>query len=223
MKRTNKKVIPTETQLDDGIDDILNEIEMQASEPAEIEAQPEPTPAEEPKVEAQADVDVEVDEILQAIDQVDASTDQDIDASVDQPEKPKTRKKAEKSAEPPAPSIEFASIVGEDTQKEIFERLDKSAKKVIEKAKNVIAAVERGKKLSGFTKDAVIVLASKPEIQTKDLVEHYVGRGLSIGTARAQAQQMTSIFKVFGIAEQNGSVYRKVDSPLAAKLEQMAA
>lgn len=75
-----------------------------------------------------------------------------------------------------------------------------SAKKVSEKVQNVIQAIESGKKLSRYTKDAVALLDSVGRVSGKSLVEEFRQKGLSDGTARAQAQQMTALFKMLGIA-----------------------
>lgn len=75
------------------------------------------------------------------------------------------------------------------------------AKKVGEKADNVVQAIERGKKLSRYTADAVLLLSKEGRMSAKRLCEAFINANLSEGTARAQSQQMTSLFKALGIAE----------------------
>ena len=75
------------------------------------------------------------------------------------------------------------------------------AKKVGEKADNVVQAIERGKKLSRYTADAVVLLSKEGRMSAKRLCEAFIKNNLSEGTARAQSQQMTSLFKALGIAE----------------------
>lgn len=74
-----------------------------------------------------------------------------------------------------------------------------TAKKIIEKAENLIAAVESGKKLSRYTSIAVKALVATGTVSGKSLVDIFTAEGLGLGTARSQAQQMTSLFKLTGL------------------------
>lgn len=99
-----------------------------------------------------------------------------------------------------APTRAFSTVSSMD-EAELKTNLDGiTAKKVIEKAQNVLQAVESGKKLSRYTADAIKALARDGKVTGKSLVQEFLGAGLKDGTARAQAQQMTALFKAFGIA-----------------------
>jgi len=97
------------------------------------------------------------------------------------------------------------------------------AKKVAEKIENLCDAVETGKRLSGFTKLAVKGLVGRGELTAKDLVSAYVSDGKTEGTARAQAQQMTALFRQLGLTTVDGRVYRLSNKPLADALMKAAA
>ena len=126
---------------------------------------------------------------------------------------------------PPAPTREFSDVAKIDAA-ELKANLDAlNAKKVIEKAQNVIEAVTRGKKLSRYTLDAASALKRDGKITGKSLVDEFVAKGLGIGTARAQAQQMTALFKAFGIVLPDPTTKELVisDTGLVDELVKLAA
>lgn len=139
----------------------------------------------------------------------------------------KGRSKSSKPAAAPAVTREFCDVADHLDATELKTRLDGiTAKKVAEKANNVVQAIETGKKLSGFTALAVKTLAANGAVTSKDLVEAYQADGKSLGTARAQAQQMTALFKSLGIAQPDPNEPRKLvacDNGLVKELETLAA
>jgi len=101
-----------------------------------------------------------------------------------------------------------------------------NAKKVNEKVQNVFQAIETGKKLSRYTKDAVALLDTAGRISGKTLVEEFRRLGLKDGTARAQAQQMTALFKMLGIVVPDASTKGELvasDTKLIKELMAVAA
>lgn len=112
----------------------------------------------------------------------------------------------------------FASLLSDTDRAAFTTRLDEAAKKVREKIENAVASVDRGKKLSRFTELAVKELVTKGTVTGKDLVTMFEGQGLAIGTARAQGQQMTAIFRTLGLAAKDGGAYTLANRTLAEKL-----
>jgi len=126
----------------------------------------------------------------------------------------------------PAPAtdpVAFAALLSEIDRAALSSRLDDAAKKVREKADNAMAAVNTGKKLSRFTSLAVTELVKVGEITSTDLVKVYTDAGLGMGTARAQSQQMTSLFRMFGLVSQDGRKFKLSNTALGAKLRELAA
>jgi hypothetical protein len=84
-----------------------------------------------------------------------------------------------------------------------------NAKKVQEKAVNLIDARYAGKRLSVFTQIAVRTLKDAGKLTAKTLADLYQnvgsGKSYSPGTARSQAQQMTALLVHFGLASKSGS------------------
>lgn len=113
----------------------------------------------------------------------------------------KSAPKGKKATEPTVviPVRAFTDVAAID-EAELKSRLDAlNAKKVHEKVQNLIQTVEgRKSKLSRYTRDAVKLLAKDGKVSGKSLVEMFMAEDLSVGTARAQAQQMTALFKVVG-------------------------
>lgn len=97
---------------------------------------------------------------------------------------------------------------------------------MIEKAQNLIQAIEVGKQLSRYTKVAVKTLVSDGKISGPGMVKKFEEVGLSTGTARAQAQQMTALFKIVGLAVPDVVSAKELviaDRALAHELMQLAA
>jgi hypothetical protein len=100
-----------------------------------------------------------------------------------------------------------------------------TAKKVNEKVQNLIQAVETGKKLSNYTALAVKHLVAEGKVSGKSLAEMFQANKLSKGTAAAQAQQMTALFKIAGIAAPSNDNARELilaDEGLARELVSLA-
>jgi hypothetical protein len=142
---------------------------------------------------------------------------------------PKKAARQKKAAATPAPSVpqrDFYSVASID-KATMDARLNAcNAKKVIEKATNLIQAVEAGKRLSRYTSVAVKTLVSEGRVSGKKLVETFEAEGLSTGTARAQAQQMTALFKMTGVAAPDATAPRELviaDQTLADELMKLAA
>lgn len=138
-----------------------------------------------------------------------------------EPTEAATQTKAPRTPKAPVVVREFVSVAAIDapTLKSNLDGIN--AKKVQEKAQNLIQAIESGKKLSGYTKKAVEVLVADGKITSKSLVDAYLGSGLKDGTARAQAQQMTALFKAVGLATPAAGSPRELmlaDNDLAKEL-----
>lgn len=181
--------------------------------------------AEEPVVaETTEDVDVELDaDDEEAILAAAAADDDNKPAAT-----PRGRKKAAAaSTAAPAVQRQFCDVADHLDPASLKTALDGiNAKKVAEKAQNLIQCIETGKKLSGFTKLAVKTLTTKGRVTSKDLVEAFQADGKSLGTARAQSQQMTSLFKQLGIATQDPNEPKALvpaDNALVKELALLAA
>jgi hypothetical protein len=140
--------------------------------------------------------------------------------------KPK-RKSSPKAASAPVVTREFCDVADHMDDSALKAALDSiNAKKVAEKASNLVQAVTSGKRLSGFTQLAVKKLVTEGRVSGKTLVEAYQQDGKSLGTARAQSQQMTALFKALGIAQPDPSNPRELvaaDNGLVRELEKLAA
>lgn len=144
---------------------------------------------------------------------------------------PKTKSSKTKTPKQPkapaAPTRAFCDVADHMDDAALKAALDSiNAKKVHEKAQNMVQAITTGKKLSGFTQLAVKKLLADGRISGKSLVEAYQADGKSLGTARAQSQQMTALFKALGIAQPDPSNPRELvpaSNGLVRELEQLAA
>jgi hypothetical protein len=103
-------------------------------------------------------------------------------------------------------------------------KIDAMAKKVGEKAVNLIDFINSGKKLSAYTEIALRLLIEKGEMSTKDLVEKYQARPYSIGTSRSQAHQMFKLFPELKVGIMDGKTMKlNPDSLIVAKAQAMFA
>jgi hypothetical protein len=111
-------------------------------------------------------------------------------------------------------------------QDEVLVKIDGLAKKVGEKAVNLIAHINDSAKLSAYTEIAFKFMQSKSEgIVSADLIAHFQDqkangvKSYSIGTARSQGHQMFQLLPALKIAELNGKTMSvNSDSLIAAKL-----
>lgn len=137
--------------------------------------------------------------------------------------KSKSKPKAKKEATEEVETRNFADIADHFPNKGQVTRTVNgiNAKKVAEKAQNLIAHIETGKKLSGFTVTALGLLKENGEIKTKALIDAFVSEGKTEGTARAQAQQQMALFRTMGIAEPDGDntrLLKQADNGLVREL-----
>lgn len=173
----------------------------------------EPTDGVEPADDATAEV-IEMEEPEVDVDSVLAEVQSEDDAAAAAATPAATGTKRARKAATPKPAVvtrefsEVASISRDD----FVARIDapETAKKIAEKAKNLLDAVEKGHKLSRYTKVAVKTLAANGKVSGKSLVEAFEAEGLKLGTARAQGQQMTSLFKISGICTPDASNAREL-------------
>lgn len=174
--------------------------------------------------ETAEEVEVEIESADE--DAVLAELEADEDDGATEKAKPKSKKKA---AAPAAPVVtrQFCDVADHMDDSALKTALDGiAAKKVAEKANNVIQAITTGKKLSGFTQLAVKMLTEQGHVTSKDLVEAYQKDGKTQGTARAQAQQQTALFKALGIAAPAADDAKKLvacDNGLVKELAVLAA
>lgn len=211
--------------------DEIEELLAQAEAASETSDENEDAAVEEPveAVEAVSQGDVQeviendADALLAELEADDGSA-----APTTTATKPKRQPKSTSAATttPAAPKRDFHSIAQID-KPTLNANLDAcNAKKVIEKAQNLIQAIEVGKKLSRYTSVAIKRLVSDGKITGKSLVDALEGEGLSIGTARAQAQQMTALFQIAGIAQKDATAPKELviaDKGLADELMKLAA
>lgn len=141
----------------------------------------------------------------------------------------KSGPKSKSSSTPVTPVVtrQFCDVADHMDDTALKNALDGiNAKKVSEKATNVVQAITAGKKLSGFTALAVKTLSAKGRVTAKDFVEAFQADGKSLGTARAQGQQMTALFKSLGIVTPDPSAPRELvmaDNGLTRELVKMAS
>lgn len=137
------------------------------------------------------------------------------------------KRSASKTQSAPVVLRQFTDVADHLDAAELKSRLDGiNAKKVAEKAQNLVSSIETGKRLSGFTALAVRELTANGRVSGKSLVEAFLIDGKSLGTARAQAQQMTALFKALGIAQpdpNNGRELIVADNALVRELATLAA
>jgi hypothetical protein len=154
-------------------------------------------------------------------DDVPEPTDDEVLAAIDNAKTP--RKSGTKAPATVMRDFTAVASIDEATLKANLDGI--SAKKVREKAENVIAAVQSGKKLSRYTADAVAHLKEQGRVNGKSLADMFQTKGLSLGTARAQSQQMTALFPLIGLAtKEDGSKDLVLqDNNLADELVKIAA
>lgn len=180
-------------------------------------------PADTPEAEME-EVEVDVDQVLAQING-DGATDADqTPADATATDKPKRTRKA---AEPKVATRQFTEVatMSRDDFKAVLDA-ESTAKKIREKGNNLIEAIEKGTKLSNYTKIAVKALANDGKVSGKSLTEAYTAAGLKIGTARAQSQQLTSLFKLSGICAPDATTPRELviaDQKLVDELVLLAA
>jgi hypothetical protein len=158
---------------------------------------------------------------------VEEPTEEEVLAAIDAsgtPAKKSGSKRAPKT--PAAPMREFTAVAAID-EATLKSNLDGcNAKKVKEKAENLIATITHGKKLSRYTAVAVSELIANGRISGKSMTDRFQAEGLSVGTARAQAQQMTALFKLVGAVQPDAANPRELvvqDNQLVQELAAAAA
>lgn len=116
-------------------------------------------------------------------------------------------------------------------QDEVLETIDNMAKKVGEKAVNLLGAVNGTSKLSAYTEIAFKFMKNNPEGFTAlDLIAHMQDqdangiKAYSLGTARSQSHQMVQLFSSLKLVNLDGkSLVMNTDSMLAVAIEGMLA
>lgn len=173
--------------------------------------------------------------VVEAVEEIDVSLEEQdedailaaLEADKDTAATPKKRAAKPKDTAATTPTRAFCDVADHLDDASLKAALDSiNAKKVAEKAQNVVQAITSGKKLSGFTQLAVKTLVSAGRVSGKTLVEAYQADGKSLGTARAQAQQMTALFKALGIAQPDPANPRELvpaNNGLVRELELLAA
>lgn len=184
---------------------------------------------EEPVDAEIEDAELEPEDVAAALAQVeadDAAAATTKTATKRAPRQPKATTTGTKTTTPSTPLRVFTDVAAIDPAV-LKANLDGcSAKKVGEKAENVIQAVEHGKKLSRYTSDAIKKLSRDGRVTSKALVDEFLSLNLSDGTARAQSQQMTALFKMLGIASPDPANAKELviaDAALVEELVKLAA
>jgi hypothetical protein len=194
---TEIEIVESEIVEDEIVEDIITiEATDVTGETSAIDALLES--AEEPVIEAVEQLErSEVEELIAA---AEAAT----EAAAPPPTPATKTTRAPKVSAPVVPIRNFSDVAAMDKASLSAQLVaGTTAKKIIEKAENLIAAVESGKKLSRYTSIAVKALIANGTVSGKSLVDTFTGEGLGLGTARSQAQQMTTLFKMAGIATAN--------------------
>jgi hypothetical protein len=212
---------------DNGDDAVLAALDAadSADQPADEQTPDGATDGTEETVEVMETEDVQVELEPEDEDAVLA----ELDAEEDDQPAPAAKKSGRKSTpkQPAAVVRQFCDVADHIDAADLKTRLDSiNAKKVAEKAQNLVSCIETGKKLSGFTALAVRELTAKGRVSGKSLVEAFQADGKSLGTARAQAQQMTALFKTLGIATPDNDNPRELvsaDNALVKELATLAA
>ena len=170
-------------------------------------------------------IEKDADALLAALDAHDNTDPQAVASAASTTKAPRKKKDATQAA-PAVPKRDFHSVASIDPATFKTNLDGCNAKKVQEKAQNLIQAIETGKKLSRYTSVAVKRLVADGKVTGKGLVEALQGEGLSLGTARAQAQQMTALFRIAGIAQPDQTAPKELviaDATLANELVKLAA
>lgn len=106
-------------------------------------------------------------------------------------------------------------------QEEMLARIDSIAKKIGEKAVNVISWLAGRAKLSNYTDQAISLLIEKGEITSKDLLEHYKARPYSEGTSRSQSQQLMKLLPEMKVGVMEGKTMKlNPESLIVAKFQE---
>ncbi|MCG5512803.1 hypothetical protein [Ectothiorhodospira shaposhnikovii] len=101
-----------------------------------------------------------------------------------------------------------------ERQDELLANIDKMAKKVGEKAVNLLSHINGTAKLSAYTDIAIAYLAKHGSMTTNDLISHLTSgdhsyrKPYSIGTARSQTHQMFALLPQFKIGVMEGKTMK---------------
>jgi hypothetical protein len=95
---------------------------------------------------------------------------------------------------------------------EIVASFDKLAKKVGEKAVNIVGALKGTAKLSVYTSVALRTLTARGSMTAADLIKVYQDGGYSKGTANSQAHQMMQLLPVFKAGTLTGKLLTRNDN-----------
>lgn len=102
--------------------------------------------------------------------------------------------------------------------------VDNLAKKVGDKAVNLLRWQHDPKKLQGYTRLGVEHLLEHSTISSKSLTEHFQKSGYTIGTARSQANQLMSLLPALKVASKSGrELTVNADSTIVASFQSAAA
>lgn len=214
-----------DTVIDTGAETAVEQSNDDDAVMAALENADQPTDGDTVETMETEQVEVELDE--QDEDAVLAELDAEEEDSAPAPTSKKKGGSKKSAASTPAVVRQFCDVADHLDPTALKTALDGiTAKKVAEKANNVVQAIETGKKLSGFTALAIKTLNASGRVTSKDLVEAYQADGKSLGTARAQAQQMTALFKSLGIAQPDPNEPKALvacDNGLVKELATLAA
>lgn len=102
----------------------------------------------------------------------------------------------------------------------IIGKIDDLPVKIQSKARNAIAAMTSGVRLSGYTRYAAeALLAAENQTMTgTQLRDILTARGYTPGTASAQAQQQMTLLPFLGVAQRDGKAIKIADTELMDKL-----
>lgn len=99
-------------------------------------------------------------------------------------------------------------VTGEQESPEITQQLkdtvDSLAKKVGDKAVNLLRYAGQPNKLQGYTRLGIEHLINAGDANSRSLTDHLQAQGYTIGTARSQANQLMSLLPALGIATRSG-------------------
>jgi hypothetical protein len=100
---------------------------------------------------------------------------------------------------------------------EMKDSIDRLAKKVGDKAVNLLRYRAQPKKLQNYTRLGLELLVSQGYADSKTLTKHLQSSGYTIGTARSQANQLMALFPALKIANKAGKTLAPSDESTLLK------
>ena len=94
-------------------------------------------------------------------------------------------------------------VESEEAVEELKTTVDSLAKKVGDKAVNLLRFQKKTEKLQTYTRLGLQFLVEEKQASSKTLTEHLVAKGYTIGTARSQANQLMALLPALKVADRS--------------------